>query len=129
MLLHELDELCIALKLPIGLDQGLISDGEVHLFQLFLELDQRLVTVQQKDRALFDWDVIATNQEGLTSCNVFCKSPSGHGFTVTTSAIYQDDRRMRQDIRDQVITFGIQLHQLFNGHQVLSFFVRQLIDD
>ena len=39
VLLHELDELCIALQLPVRLDQGLISDGEVHLFQLFLELN------------------------------------------------------------------------------------------
>jgi hypothetical protein len=48
VLLHELDELGVALKLPVGLDQAVWSaDRKVNLLQLFLELDQRLITVQQ----------------------------------------------------------------------------------
>ena len=50
--LHQLDELGIALELPVGLNKGLIVYREVVFGQLFLELNQRLIAIEQQDRPL-----------------------------------------------------------------------------
>ena len=76
--LHELDELGIALKLPVRLDHAVLGDGEVHLLQLFLELNERLIAIQENNRPLLHWNVISTDDEGFASCDVLCERPSGH---------------------------------------------------
>ena len=122
MFFHQLDELGIALKLPVRLDHAVLGDGEVHLLQLFFELNERLITIQEHNRTLLHWNVISTNDKGFASCDVLSESPGRHGFTITTSAVDQNDRRMRQNIRDEIFAFGFGLHQLLNAHDVLGLF-------
>ena len=76
--LHELDELGIALKLPVRLDHAVLGDGEVHLLQLFFELNERLITIQENNRPLLHWNVIATDDKRLAGCDVLCERPGGH---------------------------------------------------
>ena len=49
---HQFDELGIALELPVGLDVSVRGDGEVSFDQLLLELNQRLITIEQQRQAL-----------------------------------------------------------------------------
>ena len=73
---HQLDELGIALKLPVGLDHAVFADGEVNLLQLFFELHKGLIAIQENDRALLHWNVITPDDKGLTGGYVLCQRPS-----------------------------------------------------
>ena len=72
--------------------------------------------------------MLAPNNKGLTCSNVLGKRPSGHRLAVTTSAVDQNNGRIRQQVRNQVGPFKVLPEQFAHRHGVTLRLMLDLID-